>query len=415
MGKIMAGIIGGIVALVGAYALQWAGILATPGTGDTALSESVVKLQGQLTALTSKVENTSAPDLAPLKTRLSQLEAQKKQRVQNNSQSGDAAKANSEKITALAATLTQLQGTQVKLQQSVSSGAAGENAGLSTLAERLTKLENNDGLASDVKSIQTTMAELADKLATLSKTAAKGANNSAISEEVSAVAAKLDAVKGQLSSELEKAGKSLANAETNIKQATEQMAALGQRVDSLETSLNTPRKDEQRVARAMAVAGLKSAIDNGGNFSDALTLFEGLTDNPQSVASLKEYADSGIPDLSSLTTSFAPLSDKIIGAATPKNNDGVMGRFLTNARSLVKVKSIGAIEGNSVEAIVSRIEAALKNADLAVATKEWETLPDTAKTISTGWINQVKARSQANALITNLLKQFMTGTTGTNN
>jgi len=417
MGKFVAGFVGGSVALGGAYILQLNGIIPAANKGDAALSENVAKLQSQLSTLSAKMDGASKPDFTPFEKRIGQLEVLEQQRAQNASKSGEAEKARDKQNVALALSLKQLEDANVKLQQSISSGAAGENAGLSALSKRIASLEEAGKNTGNLDAVTAKIEALASKLAALSTTISSG-DDDAINEataKIASVGKQLARIEEQFSNELTKTGEHLINVETGMKASGEKLAALGQRFDALEASVNTPRKDEHRVARAMAVAGLKSAIDSGGGFSEALGLFEGLSNDPQSVASLKEYAETGIPDVSSIATSFSRLSDKIVQTGVPKNDGSVMGRFLNNARSLVKVKTIGVVAGDSPQAIVSRIEAALKNGDLEAVQREWATLPDAAKEISTDWINKVKARSGANSLIANLLKQFMTGATGTNN
>jgi len=417
LGKIVAGFIGGSVALGGAYILQLNGIIPIANKGDAALSENVTRLQSQMSTLSAKIDGASKPDFEPIEKRIGQLEMLEKQRVQNASKSSEAEKARDKRNAALAQSLKQLEDANAKLQQSISSGAAGENAGLSALSKRITSLEDAGKNTGKLDAVTVKIEALAGKLAALSTTILSGKDdaNKETTAKITSVGKQLARIEEQFSSELAKTGENLVNVETGMKAIGEKLAALGLRFDALETSVNTPRKDEHRVARAMAVAGLKSAIDSGGGFSEALGLFEGLSNDPQSVASLKEYAEIGIPDVSSIATSFSRLSDKIVQTGAPKSDGSVVGRFLNNARSLVKVKTIGVIAGDSPQAIVSRIEAALKTGDLEAVQREWATLPDAAKEISTDWINKVKARSGANSLITNLLKQFMTGTTGTNN
>ncbi len=442
MSRILAGIIGGIVALAGAWLLQLVGILPSPGTNNAAISENLAKLDSRLAALSTKVDEAAkaeAPvkvDLRPLEKRLAEIEAVEKQRSAAAKKPSAVDKAQDGKISALAASVKTLEQTTDDLQKSISSGAAGKDAGLSALAERLARLEKAPKKTGDLDIVKKNMAQLASQIAAVSAAASSGKGMEETKAALAAISQKLATVEDRVSRGLGETGEKIAGIETGLKavagsvetvegnvktventlgEAAEKVNGLGERLSALETAVNTPRKDEQRVARAMAAAGLKTAIDSGRGFGDALALYEGLANDAEAVAALKAHADSGIPTISALKASFAPLADKMLQATSKKDDKSIMGKILNNARSLVKVKTIGVMEGDSPAAIVSRIEAGLDTADLGAVVKEWETLPEAAKAVSGNWIGQVKARVDADALLTNLLRQFMTGQTGTNN
>ena len=207
----------------------------------------------------------------------------------------------------------------------------------------------------------------------------------------------------------------ISSVENSLGTAINSLGDLGSRLEKVETIAATPQKDEQRVARVLAVAGLKSAIDGGGNFESALALVESLGNNTHATDLLKPFAATGVPTMSSLESTFSSFSGKIVTTATPAENVGTMDKFFSNIRSLVTIKTTGEIEGNDPHAIVSRIKHGLKNSDLDTVIKEWGSLPEAAKTVSSDWGEKVKARHLANSLIKNLLKQFMTGASGAGN
>ena len=59
-------------------------------------------------------------------------------------------------------------------------------------------------------------------------------------------------------------------------------------------------------------------------------------------------------------------------------------RLLASAESLIKVRPIGAVEGETVPAKVARMEVAVKAGDFAKAIAEYETLPETVEGGRTG-------------------------------
>jgi len=163
------------------------------------------------------------------------------------------------------------------------------------------------------------------------------------------------------------------------------------------------------------LTGLKSRIDTGGGFEEALGLYESLSGDKEKTVALREFAKSGIPTSVSIAKAFSPVAEQIIKATAPKSDGSVAGRFFDSARSLVKVKTIGTVEGDGVDAVVSRIENAVENTDLAAAIEQWNTLPEAGKAASQSWIKTVKARHQADVMIGDLVKQFMVGIAETGN
>ena len=86
-----------------------------------------------------------------------------------------------------------------------------------------------------------------------------------------------------------------------------------------------------------------------------------------------------------------------------------MSRLMSSARSLVKVRPVGEVEGDTQGAIAARMEVSLKKGDLAAVVGEWDTLPDHAKAASQAFIGDVKARIEVDGLTEKALGSVLTG------
>ena len=90
-----------------------------------------------------------------------------------------------------------------------------------------------------------------------------------------------------------------------------------------------------------------------------------------------------------------------------------MDRLLSGARSIVRVRKAGhAADDMSLEAIVSRMEAALKDARLADVLANAKKLPPKAALAGEDWIRKVEARQavdQAMAEVEAQLKASLGG------
>ncbi len=196
--------------------------------------------------------------------------------------------------------------------------------------------------------------------------------------------------------------------EANRGNATE----LQQRVNAAEAKLNDTGP-EQQAARAVAAAALKAAIDRGGSFEAELQTYANVAGNDTAVADLGAFATGGVPSRNSLQTEFSNAADKMLeAAAQPDPNQGITGRLLSSAMSVVKVRRVGDVQGDTPDAAVARMEEAVRNGDLQAAAREWEELPEAAKAASQEYKKKLDARLQVENLVNGALSRAVAGTQG---
>ncbi|CAD7042760.1 membrane protein [Pseudorhizobium endolithicum] len=171
------------------------------------------------------------------------------------------------------------------------------------------------------------------------------------------------------------------------------------RLDAAEAKLNEPGAEEA-AARAIAAAALKAAVDRGSSFGTELETFAAVAPDGQIAERLRPYSDEGVPTRAQLVERFSAARDRIVdAAAAPEQDQGIAGRLMSSALSVVKVRRTGDVEGDSPDAIVSRMEAALDAGDLPAAAAEWDTLPQEAKDASADFRRALDARIAVDGLI----------------
>lgn len=176
-----------------------------------------------------------------------------------------------------------------------------------------------------------------------------------------------------------------------------------ERVDSLEQKI-ADRSAEQRINRAFAAARLKSAIDRGGSFAPELRAYEAVAPDDPAIATLRDLAESGVPTRQALVERFAEVARDMLNALHIGNADsGMLDRLMASARSVVTVRPTGDVEGSEPEAIVARMENALNRGDLGRAIAEWESLPQAAKEVSLDYAADIRARLEAERILTETL------------
>lgn len=339
------GLIAAIVAAALVVGLQWGGVLPVPATGSSGsnvLTEDVNALKQSVAALESEAETASGDVGQALESRINALES-----------------------------------------------AVGSSAGSGDVEKRFADLENKvTALSSQTgdavgSSNAPALAGINDKLATLEKTQ-------------SAQQTTLQSAEGAISD----LGKKIAADEASQDQT---IKTLEDRLSAIEKTLEAPRQDI-KVARALAAASLKAAIDRGGSFMAELEAFASVDGNSPVLEQLRTLAASGVPSRAELLTRFPAAANAMIDAGNESDaSEGLIDHLLNSATSLVKVRPVGDVSGDSVEAIVARMETRLKNGNLQGAVDEWNTLPQTSKDASQAYTKDLEARIEAEKLVSGAL------------
>lgn len=167
------------------------------------------------------------------------------------------------------------------------------------------------------------------------------------------------------------------------------------RAEAEEMERNAEDARRQTVLRT-ALSGIGTALQTGAPFADELSALSGATDEAVPEV-LSAKAESGVATLSALQASFPDAARSALAAArssetAPENGSVGIGGFL---QKQLGVRSLEPREGNSVDAILSRAEAAVRGGDLDAALSEIGALPDGARTELEAWAADAQARQQA--------------------
>jgi len=335
LGMIASGLLGAVIALGGGYALQMNGMLPAPG-GNT----------GQVEDLSSRMGVISS-DLEKLRSQVAES-------------TGGAAGDVSARLDSLEKALAD-----------TAAGIGGDAGGTEAMAGLTTRI---GGLES--------------KIAELGAAGAATATDPALVAEVGELRAAQTGVQTALS-ELRSQAEALAS---KIAGLEDTQAQLSQQIDAPARQID--------LARAIAAAGLKSAIDRGGSFMSELEAFASVAPDDPAVAELRDLAARGVPSRSGLVAGFSDAAGKAIAAAAPTDPEaGLVDRLMSSALSVVKVRKVGDVEGDSAEAIVARAEARLANGDLDAAVAEWSALPEASRAATAEYGDALAARARAEKLI----------------
>lgn len=188
-------------------------------------------------------------------------------------------------------------------------------------------------------------------------------------------------------------------------QKTSDSAEMEQRLAEAEKKLNEPRQDVA-VAKAIAAAALKAAIDRGGPFVAELDTFAGVSPDDPATTDLRNFAETGVPSRAELVRQVPDVATAIVDSVNQTDsNQSWSDRLMASAKSLVKVRPVGNVEGESVEAIAARMEDKVKNGDLQGAASEWANLPAQAKQASAAFKQSLEARIRVEDLVGSALSK----------
>lgn len=341
------GVIAAVVAVAIFGGLQYAGVLQVPGNNSGGSAADIV-----------------AADVEALKQSVASLEQTA------GSAAGDVSSA--------------LEGRVSALESSVSNAGSGSEDRLAALESKVESLASQGGGSTEASATNdAALKDLSDRIAALEKS---------LSDQQSS----LQGVEGSVSS----LGQKIASDEQSQDQT---IKAIDDRLAAIEKTLEAPRQDI-KVAQALAAASLKAAIDRGGPFMAELEAFASVDGDSPAIAQLRTLAASGVPSRATLLSRFPSVASAMIAAGdSGSESDGLFDHLLSSATSLVQVRPVGEVAGDSVEAIVARMETRLKNGDLQGALNEWNTLPQAAKDASQSYVNDLQARIEAEKLISGSL------------
>ncbi|ASY64576.1 hypothetical protein SJ05684_c31520 [Sinorhizobium sojae CCBAU 05684] len=201
----------------------------------------------------------------------------------------------------------------------------------------------------------------------------------------------------------------------DVRQTTNaERSELAARIDEAEQKLNAPANDI-RMAKAVAVTALKTAIDRGGPFLAELDQLRSVAPEDETVKELADHAPTGVATRVQLRTEFPAAASAMLDALIqPDPDEGIFDRLVSSAMSGIRVRPVGSIEGDSPEAVIARIEDKLDNGDLKGASLEWANLPEPAKSAGQEFKEKLDRRLHVETIIDAAMAEAMarSGTQG---
>jgi hypothetical protein len=350
---VIAGLLGGVIALGGAGAAWYGGLIQLPAPpaqpaapADTA---AVDGLRAEIDALRVALDEIrAAPPASP-------------------GEPADLTDVNA-RIEALATLVEDLRAQLGGLAEAGSGGEGG--AAIVALREALTALEAR------------VAALPAGEAADLPALRAEIAATAALARQASDSAAQAVSAAGELAPRLERIEGELGALAARVEEAAKQPT----------------------VALAIAASALKAAVDRGMPFTTELDTYAGLAPETAEVEALRPFAAQGVPTRADIEGRFDEAAGAMIAAARGDDPQaGFFEKLWASALSVVEVRPIGEVQGDDAPAIVARMEVAMNRGDYARAIAEFDTLPEASRTAGAAFMEGLRARHAADELVGKVL------------
>jgi hypothetical protein len=269
------------------------------------------------------------------------------------------------------------------------------------LVGRLAKLEAMLGAmpAADPAGASPQLAALAGRLAELQKAARDAGDTaksgvarfdselSAIRTEAGRVAQRLDGLKGEVEERLQGAAKA-----ADVGPLATKLATLERELQAFLKSEADRNANASRIVLTLELANLKRAIDRGQSYAEELARAKKVG-GALNFTALERYMLEGVPAPAELAKSFGKAANAMLDAEAERADATLVDRLLSGARGIVRVRKAGhAADDTSAEAVVGRMEAALKDGRLAEVLANAKKLPPKAALAGEDWVRKVQAR-----------------------
>jgi hypothetical protein len=366
-----AGAVGGLVAVIATYALA-PEPAPTPARGPEV---------GELTRRVSEIEGVlgTRPGTAGLRARVDEMSRNVAALGNTQAKLAREAKELEDRIgsgkdapSELAGRITRLEQTAA-MQPLATDQAAGQGAPPAALAAKLAELERAAQAASE---------------AARSNAARAAADLVAVRTEAGRLGQRIDGLKGEVEERMAGAAKA-----ADFAPMAKRLAALEQELQGYVKDDAGRRADAGRVVVALELAALRRAVDRGDSYTAELGAVKAAAGDKLNLTALERHMREGVAPVRELDKSFRGVANAMLDAEADHSDATLVDRLIAGARSIVRVRKTGhSTDDASAEAVIGRMEGALKEGRLAEVIEQGKRLPPKAALAAEEWLKRVEAR-----------------------
>jgi hypothetical protein len=196
------------------------------------------------------------------------------------------------------------------------------------------------------------------------------------------------------------------------RRSADELDSLKERVASLEQAkaARVPAETiERNQALVVAVGQLREVLGSSKPFAPELSAVTNL--GGAGIARIADavapYAEHGVATLADLREGFPSVARDVVRAAGGAKDGDWIDKALAEASSVVTVRKVGEVEGDTPEALVARAEARLAADDLAGALEQMSRLSGPPAEAAKDWMAKAAARAAAEKALKDLHLQVI--------
>lgn len=266
----------------------------------------------------------------------------------------------------------------------------------------------------DVAALKSETAKLGTRMETLKADGDRLSDTvRVVQSETGALKSAIDGLKSDVDARLKTLAKP-ADIAAAVSPVTGKLASLEQNLQSVVKSEDDRKANAERIVLSLELANLKRVLDRGQKYAAELAEVKKAAGGRIDLAPLERYRDQGVATIADLGREFRTLTGAILDADGDPADGSVVDRLWAGAKSVVRVRKVNhTADDKSVEAIVGRIEQALKDNRLGEAVEQARLLPPKAAQPAQAWLEKVEARAavdRALAVVEGQLKSSLAGT-----
>ncbi|MFM9943271.1 MAG: hypothetical protein ACKVP7_27720 [Hyphomicrobiaceae bacterium] len=224
----------------------------------------------------------------------------------------------------------------------------------------------------------------------------------ALKEETGGLKASLDGFKGEVDGRLKAAAKP-ADIAAAVAPVAQKVADIERNVTGIVRAEDDRKSNTERIVLSLELGNLKRAMERGAKYTAELAEVRRVAGDRIDLKAIERYQNEGVPTLATLVQDFRKVANAVVDAEAEQPGATVVDRMMTSAKSIVRVrKAEYAPDDASAEALVTRMEAALKEARLGDVVGEAKKLTEKARTPAIDWLKKVEARQTVDAALASI-------------
>ena len=239
----------------------------------------------------------------------------------------------------------------------------------------------DQALRDEIGALQARIAQLEDRVGML-ENAAQAPESPAPDPRIGELASRLNMLEDVLPADLA--------ARLNALPSRAEQDSLAARVAALEIE----NSDEmlRRAANILALTELSHAASGPSPFAIELEAVALIAPADPALRALRQHAAEGVATPAQLAAEFSPLAREALAAERNVPDAGLIARMWNGVLSLISIRRVGNVAGESPEARIARAEAALAEENLELAVAELRPLQGAAADRLAPWLERAEAR-----------------------